>query len=66
MIRVDPTATGDMRASLTRRWYEANRECWWNRLWPIAYADEWMISFRNEVARINELSDIKLWKEYHS
>lgn len=70
MIVIDPTATGDMRAALLRRWYEVNRESWWDRYRPNAdrrgaHADEWAIRLMNEMGRIDSLSDIKLYREYH-
>jgi len=68
VIRIDPTATGDMRAELLRRWYETNRESWWDRHRLNAdrrggHADEWTIGFMNEVHRIGNLSDIQLYGE---
>lgn len=30
-MAMDPTARGDMHADLMRRWYEANRESWFDR-----------------------------------
>ena len=54
---MDPTARGDEIATKVRRWYEANRETWWDRYcgpgWPVgpgtdrsgAHADEFMLRF---------------------
>ena len=69
-IRIDPTSTGDMRATLVRRWYEVNRETWWDRHRQGAYrkgasADEWIIGLMNEVARIGNLSDRVLYEEHY-
>jgi hypothetical protein len=66
---MDPTSRGDTETDLCRRWYEVNRESWWQRHRPNAdrkgaHADEWMIGFRNEVLRIGHLSDHELMKEY--
>lgn len=68
---MEPTARGDLETELCRRWYEANREGWWDRHRPGAdrrggHADEWMIGFRNEVLRIGGLSDKELMKEFSS
>jgi hypothetical protein len=57
--RMDPTARGDMIADKVRRWYEANRESWWDRHKPGiigaapdrsgAHSDEFMLRFINAV-----------------
>lgn len=62
---MDPTSRGDMQADLLRRWYEANRETWWDRHRPGAdrkggHADEWAIGLMNEAYRIGNLSDANL------
>lgn len=54
----DPTACGDEIAYYVRRWYEINRESWWDRHGPNSdrrgyHADEFMLSFLNEVGRVN-------------
>ncbi len=58
----DPTADGDVIAAAARRWYEANRESWWERHRPQIFsyrsnsgvvADEFMLRFL-EVARLLE------------
>ena len=64
-MALDPTSAGDMRADLLRRWYEANRETWWDRHRPGAdrrggHADEWAIGLMNEMGRIDGLSDKNL------
>lgn len=51
---MDPTARGDMIAESMRRWYEANRETWWERHRPNAdrrgaHADGFMLRFLNAV-----------------
>lgn len=66
---LDPTSAGDMRAALMRRWYERNRETWWDRHRPSAdrkgtHADEWMLRLMGEGRRIVSLSDDDLAKEY--
>lgn len=53
-------------ADLVRRWYEANRETWWDRHRPSAdrkgaHADEWAIGLMNEVSRIGNLTDKQLY-----
>ena len=65
---MDPTSAGDMRADLMRRWYERNREGWFDRHRPSAdrkgfHADEWMLGLMNEARRIDSLSDKELIKE---
>lgn len=45
---MDPTSRGDEVAASVRRWYEANRESWWDRHKPSAdrhgtHADEFML-----------------------
>jgi hypothetical protein len=65
---IDPTARGDMCAALLRRWYEANRETWWDRHRPGAdrkgsHADAWAIGLMNEAGRIAALTNIKLYRE---
>ena len=62
---MDATSRGDKETELCRRWYEANRESWGDRLRlnadrKGAHADEWMIGFRNEVLRISNLTDKEL------
>ena len=34
---LDPTTRGDLIAEEVRRWYEANRETWWQRHKPGIY-----------------------------
>jgi hypothetical protein len=38
---MDPTSRGDIVAEKVRRWYEANRETWWDRhkFFPFAMSD---------------------------
>lgn len=53
----DPTSVGDEMADYLRRWYELNRETWWDRHRPSAdrrgfHADNFMLSLINEVSRI--------------
>ena len=67
-MAMDPTSAGDMRADLMRRWYERNRETWWDRHRPGAdrrgyHADEWMLGMMNEAYRIGNLSDAQLCAE---
>ena len=64
---MDPTYAGDIRADLMRRWYEANREGWWDRHRPGAdrnglHADEWMLGLMNEASRIYGMTDAELMK----
>ncbi len=70
---LDPTSAGDMRAALMRRWYEHNRESWWERHKPGIFgagpdrsgvhADEWMLRMMGEFGRIANLSDAQLCRE---
>lgn len=66
---MDPTAKGDMKASLLRRYYEANRDGWWQRHFGMCppnrgdVADELMLGMLQESARINSLSDKALCAE---
>lgn len=52
----DPTADGDAAAEYLRRWYETNRETWWDRYkrQPLnnPWADNLMLGLINEVGRI--------------
>lgn len=53
----DPTSRGDEIADYVRRWYEANRETWWQRRGSNAdrsgvHADEFMLRFISEVTRV--------------
>lgn len=53
----EPTARGDEIADYVRRWYELNRESWWDRHRPGAdrrglHADEFMLGFIQEVGRV--------------
>ncbi len=59
----DPTADGDMIAGAARRWYEANRESWWDRHRPQIFsyrsnsgivADEFMLRFVGVVSELAE------------
>ena len=71
---MDPTSRGDMQADLLRRWYEKNRECWWERHKPGLigagpdrsgrHADDFMLRLMGEAYRINKLSDVELSDEY--
>lgn len=54
----EPTSRGDDIAEYLRRWYELNRESWWDRHRAMAdrngvHADEFMLSFINELRRID-------------
>ena len=66
---IDPTARGDMKADLLRRWYEANRDGWWRRHFGMCppnrgdVADELMLGLMQEMRRIDALSDEALMKE---
>lgn len=68
---MDPTSRGDMKADLMRRWYEANRESWWDRcslstnqqLLSAGCADDFALGIMNEAGRIASLSDAALSKE---
>lgn len=61
---LEPTARGDLLAQKVRRWYEDNRESWWDRhkLDPFGrdpdrlgtHADEWMLRFIGAVGRAND------------
>ena len=64
---MDPTERGDRQAELLRRWYEHNRETWWDRHRPNAdrsgtHADEWMLGLMQEMDRIFSLTDAELMK----
>jgi hypothetical protein len=71
---MEPTAHADMCAELMRRWYEKNRECWWERHKPGIigaspdrsglHADEFMLRLMGEASRIEGLSDVELSSEY--
>ena len=59
---MDPTSIGDTIAEDARRWYEANRESWWDRHRPGAdregwHADEFMLAFCAEVRRLEKEMD---------
>lgn len=63
---IDPTSRMDMEADLLRRWYEANRESFWDRRrkrWRYV-ADEFMLRFGGEAARIAALDDNDLAAEH--
>jgi hypothetical protein len=65
---MDPTARGDMKASLMRRWYEANRESLVDRYGVNAarkggVADNFCIGMLLEAIRITDLSDDQLYRE---
>ena len=61
---MDPTSRGDMCADLMRRWYEDNRENWWDRLSRRKEcADNFAIGMMNEAVRISKLSDKQIYKE---
>lgn len=67
--RMDPTSRGDLEAVLMRRWYERNRESWWERRRPNGdlrggHADNFAIEMLGEAGRIGGLSDDQLCKEY--
>lgn len=61
---LDPTARGDLIAEHVRRWYEANRESWWDRhrpgIWGSApdrsgaHADNFMLRLVNAVREADE------------
>lgn len=67
------TSRGDLEAELVRRWYEKNRESWWDRNKPGiigagpdragTHADEFMLRFIGEVRRVGALSDKALYRE---
>lgn len=68
IVAMDPTQRGDMVAALVRRWYETNRESWWDRHRTNAerkggVADNFMIGLVNEAYRVQHLSDLKLYEE---
>jgi hypothetical protein len=53
-MTIEPTQRGDMIAAEARRWYEANRESWWDRHRPGAdrrgaHADSFMLRFLGAV-----------------
>lgn len=55
----DPTSRGDEIADYVRRWYEINRETWWDRCRPASdrsgvHADNFMLSFLSEVHRVSQ------------
>lgn len=62
----DPTSRGDEIADYVRQWYELHRETWWDRHWPYgvnrkrgsAFADEFMLSFIQEIARVQAAADV--------
>ena len=68
-MAIEPTARGDMKADLLRRWYEANRDGWWRRHFGICQpnrgdvADELMLVLMNETRRIDQLTDAELCAE---
>ncbi len=72
--RLDPTARGDIIASVMRDWYERNRETWWARHKPGiigagsdrsgVHADEFMLRFISETHRISDLDDMELVRDY--
>jgi hypothetical protein len=54
---LDPTSAGDEMADYLRRWYEINRETWWDRHRPSAdrkgiHADNFILRLIGEVSRI--------------
>lgn len=59
---MDPTSRGDLIAEKVRRWYEANRETWWDRHRIFApspdrdgtHADEFMLRFIGAVYQADE------------
>jgi hypothetical protein len=69
---IDPTSRGDMVADLMRRWYEANRESWWDRHKPGIigagpdrsgrHADEFMLRLISEVLRLSIMSTDNIYK----
>jgi hypothetical protein len=67
---MDPTARGDLIASIVRSWYERNRESWWDRNKPIGadrsgeHADEFMLAFIAKVREIDALGDMELMRDY--
>lgn len=71
---MDPTARGDIIASVVRDWYERNRETWWQRHKPGImgvgpdrsgeHADEFMLRFIGKVGEISALSDMELVRDY--
>lgn len=72
--KMDPTARGDIIASVVRDWYERNRESWWARHKPGimgsgpdrdgSHADEFMLRFISKVREISALSDRELMRDY--
>ncbi|UQD96010.1 hypothetical protein [Bradyrhizobium japonicum] len=64
---MDATSRGDLEADMVRRWYEKNRESWWDRTKPGiigagpdrdgAHADEFMLRFIGEVRRVGAVTD---------
>jgi hypothetical protein len=69
MADMDPTSRGDMQVDLLRRWYERNRETWWDRHRPGAdrkgaHADDWMCGLWNEAGRIGNMTDKELYDAY--
>lgn len=59
---MDPTARADAVAAEVRRWYEANRETWWQRHAPVLLggtyvegcADNFILGLVAEVRRADE------------
>lgn len=73
MERIDPTARGDMVASMVRAWYEANRESWWDRHRPQLFsyrdnsgvvADEFMLRLVAAVYRAETEIGAPLYDEF--
>lgn len=67
--RIEPTARGDVCAELMRRWYERNRESWWDRVRPGGdrrggHADNFAMSMLGEASRIGNLTDDELLREF--
>ena len=61
----DTTSRGDDIADYVRRWYELNRETWWDRHRPNAdrkgvHSDSFMLAFINEIARVSAEADRQL------
>lgn len=68
-MSLDPTARGDMKATILRRWYEANRDGWWRRRFGLCppnrndVADNLMLGLMQETRRIDALADDAICRE---
>lgn len=69
---LDDTHRGRLLAQLMRRWYEKNRETWWDRNRPHMYrrveaTDDFMVALMREADSLQSLSDDALileWQEF--